>query len=166
MPPLPEYATEKTSGDPRAGALITIALDEPISNLDGYTLYLPVSHAERDGPLPILVYLQGAYRVGGRINDLNHWGLCRLVRDDNDLSLKRHQLMLDKFIVASLHIQDGSFDDQTEAVDGILDGIDANYGRDPDKIYVTGMSRGGHGSWSLASKIPEHLGAIAPVGGY
>jgi predicted peptidase len=48
-----------------------------------------------------------------------------------------------------------------------LDEIEANYRVDKNRIYVTGLSMGGHGTWSLAlSAEPNRFAAIAPVCGW
>ncbi|QDU81437.1 Phospholipase/Carboxylesterase [Polystyrenella longa] len=48
---------------------------------------------------------------------------------------------------------------------GLLDQLEEKYNVDPDRIYVTGLSMGGYGTWSLASYCPERLAAVAPVCG-
>ncbi|MBD0833546.1 carboxylesterase family protein [Aestuariibaculum sediminum] len=40
------------------------------------------------------------------------------------------------------------------------------YQPDPQKIYLTGHSMGGHGSWYLGATYPDHFAAIAPCAGY
>ena len=37
---------------------------------------------------------------------------------------------------------------------------------DPSKIYLTGHSMGGHGTWYLGATYPDHFAAIAPCAGY
>ena len=53
-----------------------------------------------------------------------------------------------------------------------LSGIEAfiaamveKYRVDPDRVYLTGMSMGGYGVWSLALRHPERYAAIAPICG-
>lgn len=41
-----------------------------------------------------------------------------------------------------------------------------NYATDPDRLYLSGISYGGFGSWYFASKHPELFAAVAPVVGY
>jgi predicted peptidase len=36
---------------------------------------------------------------------------------------------------------------------------------DTDRVYVTGLSMGGYGSWRLAGDHPERFAAVAPVCG-
>ena len=40
------------------------------------------------------------------------------------------------------------------------------YRGDPARVYVTGLSYGGFGTWYLAGKHPERFAAAAPVAGY
>ena len=47
----------------------------------------------------------------------------------------------------------------------LLDDIVARYKVDKERIYLTGLSMGGYGTWSLASAHPERFAAIAPICG-
>ncbi|MCR9245883.1 MAG: protein kinase [bacterium] len=133
--------------------------------MDGYAIYLPRSHATTSEPVPVLVYLQGGFGVGGPIGDVINWGLARLVRDETDLSTARNQLLLDRFIVVCPHIREGQYHDDPEAMRSILvDVIDKHRG-DPSRVYLTGLSRGGHGTWGLAARLRGTFAAIAPIGG-
>jgi predicted peptidase len=48
----------------------------------------------------------------------------------------------------------------------ILDSVLENYNTDTKRIYLTGLSYGGFGTWYLASKHPERFAAIAPIVGW
>jgi pimeloyl-ACP methyl ester carboxylesterase len=41
----------------------------------------------------------------------------------------------------------------------------AKYNVDPSRVYLTGMSLGGFGTWSLASRYPQYFAAIMPLCG-
>jgi predicted peptidase len=43
--------------------------------------------------------------------------------------------------------------------------MEAKYKVDEQRIYVTGLSMGGFGTWSLAIREPHRLAAIAPICG-
>jgi pimeloyl-ACP methyl ester carboxylesterase len=47
----------------------------------------------------------------------------------------------------------------------LLDEIEAKYRVDKDRIYVTGLSMGGSGTWRLAAEFPDRFAAIAPFCG-
>jgi predicted peptidase len=45
----------------------------------------------------------------------------------------------------------------------LLDYIESNYNVDKNREYLTGISMGGHATWSLAIQNPERFAAIIPV---
>jgi predicted peptidase len=68
---------------------------------------------------------------------------------------------------------EGAADDDTEGWQSIepellsmLDHVQREFGGDPRRVYLTGLSRGGFGAWWLAAKHPGRFAAIAPVVGY
>jgi len=48
---------------------------------------------------------------------------------------------------------------------GILDGVLGEYRADPDRVYLTGLSYGGFGTWYFAGAHPERWAAVAPICG-
>ncbi|MBL9137910.1 MAG: prolyl oligopeptidase family serine peptidase [Verrucomicrobiales bacterium] len=40
------------------------------------------------------------------------------------------------------------------------------FGIDPDRVYLTGHSMGGHGTWSLGATVPDRFAAVAPSAGW
>ncbi|MBN1583119.1 MAG: prolyl oligopeptidase family serine peptidase [Anaerolineae bacterium] len=50
----------------------------------------------------------------------------------------------------------------------LLDMVDAtlhDYRGDPDRVYLTGLSYGGYGTWHMATAHPDRWAAIAPICG-
>jgi predicted peptidase len=47
----------------------------------------------------------------------------------------------------------------------MVDAALGEYRGDPDRVYLTGLSYGGYGTWSMASMHPERWAAVAPVCG-
>lgn len=45
----------------------------------------------------------------------------------------------------------------------LIDKVVANYNFDKDRIYLTGVSLGGYGTWNLAMTYPGAFAAIAPI---
>ena len=52
-----------------------------------------------------------------------------------------------------------------DAVNALLDEVLAKYRVDADRVYLTGLSMGGYGTWHLAAIHPERFAAIAPICG-
>ncbi|HUP46509.1 MAG TPA: prolyl oligopeptidase family serine peptidase [Thermoanaerobaculia bacterium] len=46
-----------------------------------------------------------------------------------------------------------------------LDRSIAEFGGDPDRVYLTGLSLGGYGTWHLAMQHPDRFAALVPVCG-
>jgi predicted peptidase len=47
----------------------------------------------------------------------------------------------------------------------LLDQAMSDYRVDPDRVYLTGLSMGGFGTWALAAAHPEKFAAIVPICG-
>lgn len=54
---------------------------------------------------------------------------------------------------------------EVTTLSALLDEVTDTYRIDPARTYVTGLSMGGFGTWSLAVRYPERLAAIAPICG-
>src|SRR5205085_1737719 len=52
-----------------------------------------------------------------------------------------------------------------DALAALLDDVLAHYKGDPDRVYLTGLSMGGFGTWALAARHPDKFAAIAPICG-
>jgi pimeloyl-ACP methyl ester carboxylesterase len=48
----------------------------------------------------------------------------------------------------------------------VLEDAKRHYRPNPERIYLTGHSMGGHGTWYLGATYPDHWAAIAPAAGY
>ncbi len=74
------------------------------------------------------------------------------------------KILATNFIVASPQCPAGtSWDD--DGVLALVDEISAKHRVDVKRIYLTGLSLGGYGAWSVGIKYPERFAAIVPVCG-
>jgi len=53
----------------------------------------------------------------------------------------------------------------TPAVLALVDDLCQRHAVDRDRIYLTGLSMGGYGTWAVACEAPERFAAIAPICG-
>src|SRR5205823_8731331 len=67
------------------------------------------------------------------------------------------------FIVVSP--QSPTFGWNVDALNALLDEVVSKYQVDRERIYLTGLSMGGFGTWALAAAHPEHFAAIVPICG-
>ena len=79
----------------------------------------------------------------------------------DDLDAKVFQV--DRAIKESLN--EHGWTDKVYVCINLVDDIAARYKVDKKRIYLTGLSMGGYGTWALASAYPERFAAIAPICG-
>lgn len=48
----------------------------------------------------------------------------------------------------------------------LVDTVRSRYAIDPDRLYLTGLSQGGHGAWVLGARHADVWAAVVPVCGY
>ena len=122
----------------------------------GYLLYLPEDYGEARKRWPLVLFLHGADERGSDVERVKVHGPPRLVDEGKSFP----------FILVSPQCAKGSrWIDQVAALAALLDEIEGSYDVDPDRIYVTGLSMGGAGTWALAAEQPERFAAIAPICG-
>lgn len=109
--------------------------------------------------LPIIFLLHGAGERGNGSDELSlveTHGFSKLFTDEAqiDCILVQPQCPKDTFWVA--HIQEiGSF----------IDRVVEYFNADKKRVYLTGLSMGGFGTWFTAMEFPEKFAAILPVCG-
>jgi predicted peptidase len=59
----------------------------------------------------------------------------------------------------------GEPSEQMQVVEGILEHVLKTHPVDRQRVYLTGLSMGGYGSWDLAIRRPELFAAVAPICG-
>lgn len=121
-----------------------------------YLLHVPENHREDGPPLPLVLFLHGAGERGSDLEILKKHGPPKLLASGQSIPA----------IVVSPQSPSGSWwNDQVDALVALLDEIEAEYNVDPDRIYVTGLSMGGYGTWALLAEQPERFAAAMPICG-
>jgi predicted peptidase len=121
-----------------------------------YLLFIPDGYRSSDPKRwPLIMYLHGGSRRGDDIEKLREpgFGLTALVEQNKSFP----------FIVLSPQCPEGEYWTDTEALIALLDEVENKYQVDPARVYLTGHSMGGFGTWYLAYKHPERFTAIAPM---
>lgn len=62
--------------------------------------------------------------------------------------------------------QDKLWPEETDMLHDILHAVEKDFPTDPHRRYLTGLSQGGHGTFSLAKRLPWQFAAVAPVCGW
>lgn len=118
-----------------------------------YLLYLPDGYEEQES-WPLILFLHGAGERGDDIDLVKVHGPPKLASEGKDLP----------FIIVSPQSPKERWWQPTE-LSALLDEIVKQHRVDEDRIYVTGLSMGGFGTWSLAFYSPDRFAAIAPICG-
>ena len=128
-------------------------LDRAVNVQIGYLLYLPEKYDQKES-WPLLVFLHGSGERGTDLQLVKTHGPPKLIEAGKQFP----------FIVVSPQCPEGQWWQPVELT-ALLDEIVEKYKVDEDRIYVTGLSMGGFGTWSLAAYAPHRLAAIAPICG-
>ena len=120
-----------------------------------YLLFLPKGYeAKGDKRWPLMLFLHGAGERGSDLKKVAVHGPPKLVKTRPDFP----------FILVSPQCPtDQTWSDETLLA--LLDHVIKEHKVDTNRVYLTGLSMGGYGSWSLGVKHPERFAAIAPICG-
>lgn len=121
--------------------------------------YLPPTY-EKDPNQhwPLVLFLHGKGERGDNIDQIKEAALPSRLEYDHGF---RNQFPA---IVIAPQCPAGEWW-STHELAALLDVVQAKYRVDPNRVYVTGMSMGGYGTWALATEFPDRFAAIAPVCG-
>jgi predicted peptidase len=126
-----------------------------------YLLYLPKEYGKDPGKKwPLILFLHGAGESGSDLEKVKVHGPPRLITEGKELP----------FIVVSPQCPEGNarqpgswWDPAT--LNALLDEVIAHHQVDEERVYLTGLSMGGYGTWNLATTSPHRFAAIAPICG-
>jgi len=132
-----------------------------VSNHLNYLLYLPKGYGtDPNKKWPLILFLHGGGEVGNDLQDLE-----RVKKNAIPKNLEQGADL--PFIVVSPQLPTyGLWESQLDHLNGLLDEVIANYAVDVNRIYLTGLSRGGSGTWTMAIKYPQRFASIAPIASY
>jgi len=144
-------------------------LDESGTEDMQYLLFLPKTYdagAEKEWPL--LLFLHGAGERGEDINLVAvHGPPKRLAKESEELRGAARLLPFAEicpFIVVSPQCHTDRYWSPAQ-LSLLLDEIEKQYKVDKKRVYVTGLSMGGFGTWMLTADQPKRFAAVAPICG-
>jgi predicted peptidase len=125
-----------------------------------YQVFVPREFA-RTKSWPIIIALHGGGSYGSDGIRQTDGGFGRAVRTNPD--------RFPAIIIFPQAHADGTPGWQLEGGMAVLAALDKSikeFRGDPKRIVLTGLSAGGNGTWSLASRFPDRFAAIVPVCGF
>ena len=120
-----------------------------------YLVDLPAGYAvDSARRWPLILYLHNADERGTNLQRVRRSGLAGMIHRGKQL----------RALVVSPQAPLGE-EFSVLVLEQLLDEVCARYRIDPDRVYLTGISAGGDGTWAFAAAHPERLAAIAPICG-
>ena len=151
----------------KTGVFIKAYRSDLDASLQPYGLYVPRNY-NPSRLYPLLVSLHGA-TSNHRINMRRIFGFGNRP-GESDYEATRNEVELPQidFIVVSPYGRG-----ETARYHGIseqdvlrvMDEVQKAYSIDPDRVYLTGLSMGGGGTWHIGLRYPDKFAAIVPVCG-
>lgn len=122
-----------------------------------YALHLPSGYGKEGAEKwPVVFFLHGAGERGADLTMLEKHGLPKQVKEGRDFPF---------IMVAPQCPSDWTWDRSLEELDFLLAEIISDYSVDVERIYLTGLSMGGYGTWHWAVKQPHAFAALVPICG-
>lgn len=121
-------------------------------------LYRVLEPTDTSKPQPILLFLHGAGERGSD-NQLQLVGL------PSQFVESRWRKVFQGFVIVPQCPQGESWTGNLDAVESLLNEWRNDLRVDRRRVYVTGLSMGGYGTWALAARRPEWIAAAVPICG-
>jgi len=137
------------------GVLLARHFNKParVQAVDDYLLYLPPGVERGDRRWPVILYLHGRSLRGDDLSMLRRYGLPRYLADGREMP----------FIVVAPQLPGGQSWTDVDRLAELLEDVLGHYPADRDRVYVTGYSMGGGGTWRMALAYPQLFAAAAPM---
>jgi predicted peptidase len=120
----------------------------------GYLIFLPRGYKPTGKRWPLILFLHGAGQRGSDLELVKEHGMAKITDQQPDFP----------FIVVSPQCPaDGWW--TTDVLATLLDEVEKKYRVDKKRIYLTGLSMGGFGTWNLAMEQPDRFAALVPICG-
>lgn len=118
-----------------------------------YLISLPKDYDQQE-KWPLMLFLHGAGERGSQLDKVKTHGPPKLIAAGREFPM----------IVVSPQCPDDQWWN-ADLLLALLDSIEKSHKVDKERIYITGLSMGGFGTWSLAARAPERFAALVPICG-
>ncbi len=123
-----------------------------IANL-AYLVFLPEGYRQAQTRWPLIFFLHGAGESGNNLVKVKIHGPPKIAETNSAFP----------FIVVAPQSPGRGWNPDT--LNALLDEVIAGYRVDADRVYLTGLSMGAHGTWMLGAAHPEKFAALVPICG-
>jgi predicted peptidase len=143
-------------------------LTKTFMNADGttseYVLFVPHDY---DGtkPYPVILFLHGAGETKGGKKMPVEVGIGPAIRKEEKTFPFITIIPQAEATKSAVRGRWSAGSPDAERALKMLDAVMTEYNTDSKRVYLTGLSMGGYGTWSLAAAYPEKWAAIVPICG-
>ncbi|HET7188290.1 MAG TPA: PHB depolymerase family esterase [Gemmatimonadaceae bacterium] len=121
-----------------------------------YQVYLPAEYATGAQRWPVILFLHGAGERGADGLLQTNVGLPAAIR----ATPARYPAIV---VIPQVPTDSLWLGTSAQAAISALDATFAEFRGDTDRVYLTGLSMGGNGTWNLAYQYPTRWAAVAPI---
>ncbi len=121
-----------------------------------YLIALPEGYKKDGDALPLILFLHGAGERGSDLKKVKAHGPPKMVEQGRDFGA---------IVVSPQCPADSWWTEEVDMLIALLDKIEKEYNVDKDRIYVTGLSMGGYGTFALCARQPDRFAAAVPICG-
>jgi predicted peptidase len=122
-----------------------------------YVVYLPREHTSKKR-WPVILFLHGAGERGDNGLSQSQVGIGTAIR----MHPERFPCLV---VMPQAPRGNGWRGESNELALRALDEVVKKYKGDPSRLYLTGLSMGGYGTWEIAAKYPDRFAAVMPICG-
>ncbi|WP_338762892.1 alpha/beta hydrolase-fold protein [Bernardetia sp. ABR2-2B] len=141
-----------------------------------YRLLFPKNYKkdyDKNKKYPLVLFLHGAGERGDSSLTVKHigaWALQEKNRDDYECFVlvpqcEKNNKWVEVDWSADSHTQPKKMSKYMDLTCELLEELENELPIDSTRIYLTGLSMGGYGTWDLAARFPKKFAAIVPICG-
>ncbi|WP_339742105.1 prolyl oligopeptidase family serine peptidase [uncultured Rubinisphaera sp.] len=148
-------ASDKSQAEePQPGKQVAQKSDAGNGKAIHYWLSLPKDYSDQK-KAPLMIFLHGMGERGNDLDQVLKHGPPKLIKAGKEFP----------FIVVSPQLTTDVRRWDVQQLSTMLDDLESNYAIDKSRIYLTGLSMGGYGTWAWGAETPERFAALAPICG-
>lgn len=121
-----------------------------------YLIALPEGYDKENEAVPLLLFLHGAGERGNNLDLVKKHGPPKMVEKGHDFGA---------IVVSPQCPKNTWWTEHTDVLLALIDKIEKEHNVDRDRIYVTGLSMGGYGTFALSAAAPQRFAAAVPICG-
>lgn len=122
-----------------------------------YLSYFPKNYRDHSNEkYPLLLFLHGMGESGNHLDDLYRTGLPKMLKEGNEIPFVAIMPQCPK---------DSFWTEETAALKALVDHMISTLPIDETRVYITGLSMGGYGTYEMLIRYPKTFAAGIPICG-